>query len=143
MRARRLWNLFDQLVSFRIDHTQHGCLLARQRTGSSRDRAVPTRTRVVATITAVVPHLIRPGDAGDGGLCFGLGIYGECDYVARIVLRRAAQKDIVIRPDTCAVGAAGVEFYYPRILDRIECADDGGGFAELLRYRSQAGRHGR
>ena len=133
MRARRLRDLFDQRVGFRVDHAEHGCLLGRRRTGRSRGRAVPTRSQVVATVALVEPHLVGPGNAGDRGLGFGRGIDDERDHVARIVLRRAAQDDIVIRSDAGSVGAAFAQGYDPGIRGRIECADDGGGFAERLR----------
>ena len=108
MRARRLRDFFDQRVGFRVDHAKHGCLLARLGTGSSRDRAVPTRARVVAAVATIVPNLVGARDIRDRGLGFGLGIDGERDHVARIVLRRAAQKDIVIRSDAGSVGATFV-----------------------------------
>src|SRR6202035_803880 len=100
-------------VGFRVDHAENGRLLARGGAGRSRDLAVPTRAGVVATVAAIVPHLVGPGYVGDRGLGFGLGVDDERDHVARIVLRRAAQNDIVIRPDAGSVGAAGVQRYDP------------------------------
>src|SRR5215475_4473095 len=120
MRPGRLRDGFDQEILLCVDDAEDG------------PAGLPVGPGVVAPVALVEPDLVGTGDAGNGRLLLALGVDHQGDRVARIVRRRAAQQEIVMRSDGRAVRSAGMERDDAGIGGRIEGTLDGSGLRERL-----------
>ena len=122
VRAGRLRDGLDQHAGRRRSRRARPPVAPRSDRGA-RYFAIPVGGRVVAPVALVEPDLIRADDAADVGKVLGLRVDDQRGRVARVVGRRAAEQQIVMRSDRGAVRSARVERDDPGVRGRIEGAE--------------------